>query len=105
MSLDAIFAALADPTRREVVELLGAAPQRASSLAEATGASRPGMSRHLRVLRQAGLVRDEAAPGDGRGRVYHLERGPLRDVETWASEVRAFWDDQLDAFVEAADDP
>jgi DNA-binding transcriptional ArsR family regulator len=96
--LDRTFAALADPTRRGVVELLRRRPRRASEIAEALEMTRPAMSRHLRVLRKAGLVREDAQDDDARVRVYRLERAPFADLRGWLDEVEAFWGDQLQAF-------
>jgi DNA-binding transcriptional ArsR family regulator len=96
--LDDAFGALADPTRRRVIELLGRAPHRASELADATAASRPGMSRHLRILREAGLVREEGDARDARARVYRLEREAFLGVKGWLEEVETFWADQLASF-------
>ena len=93
--LDDAFGALADPTRRRVIELLGRAPHRASDLARAVDASRPGMSRHLRVLREAGLVREEGDERDARARVYRLEREAFGGVKSWLEDVESFWADQL----------
>lgn len=98
-ALDLTLAALADPTRRGVVELLRREPRRAGELAEAFGVSAPAMSRHLRVLRTRGLVeevRDESA--DARCRVYRLRPEPFRDLASWLAEVESFWTDQLGAF-------
>lgn len=96
--LDATLSALADPTRRGVVELLKTGPQRASKLAELLEQSPPAMSRHLRVLRQAGLVQEESPPEDARIRLYRLNRAPFSELSEWVSEVEAFWADQLDSF-------
>lgn len=96
--LDGAFGALADPTRRRVIELLGKAPHRASELADATDASRPGMSRHLKILRDAGLVREEGDALDARARVYQLEREAFSGVKDWLDEVESFWADQLASF-------
>jgi len=96
--LDATFSALADPTRRGVVELLKQGPQRATKLAELLDQSPPAMSRHLRVLRQAGLVQEESPPEDARIRMYRLNKGPFSELSDWVSEVEAFWGDQLDSF-------
>jgi DNA-binding transcriptional ArsR family regulator len=95
--LDGAFGALADPTRRKVIELLGRAPHRASELALATDASRPGMSRHLRILREAGLVREEGDARDARARVYRLEREALGGVKGWLDLVEGFWAAQLES--------
>lgn len=96
--LDATLSALADPTRRGVVELLKTGPERASKLAERLGQSPPAMSRHLRVLRQAGLVHEESPPEDARIRLYRLNRAPFSELSQWVTEVEAFWGDQLDSF-------
>ena len=96
--LDETFAALADPTRRGVVEVLKAGPQRASKLAELLDQSPPSMSRHLRVLRRAGLVHEESPPEDARIRLYRLNRAPFSELSDWVSQVEGFWGDQLGAF-------
>jgi DNA-binding transcriptional ArsR family regulator len=96
--LDDAFGALADPTRRQVVELLSKAPQRASDLATALEASRPGMSRHLRILREAGFIREEEDAVDARARIYSIEPTAFASVKDWLSDVEAFWCDQLASF-------
>ena len=96
--IDETFAALADPTRRQVVELLRRSPQRAGELAAQTCMSAPAMSRHLRVLRSSGLVQVQAASGDARARVYSLRREPFGDLRVWLDQVQAFWDEQLGSF-------
>ena len=96
--LDATLAALADPTRRAVLELLSESPLRSSDLAEALGTSRPAMSRHLSTLRKSGLVVEQQSDGDRRERRYQLERAPLIGLRTWVDELEAFWQDQLDGF-------
>jgi DNA-binding transcriptional ArsR family regulator len=89
-----VFAALADPTRRRLLELLAAGERSAGSLAAEFGISRPGVSRHLRVLREAGLVR---VRGDGQRRLYAVDPGPLAEVAEWLAPWRAFWAQRLDA--------
>ncbi len=96
--LDATLWALADPTRRGIVELLRSGPQRPSAVAEALGASRPALSRHLRVLREAGLVEESPAPEDARARMLSLRREPFDALREWVIEVEEFWGDQLAAF-------
>lgn len=81
-----------------MVELLKQGPQRASKLAELLDQSPPSMSRHLRVLRHAGLVQEESPPEDARIRMYRLNRDPFSELSDWVSEVEAFWGDQLDSF-------
>ena len=97
MSLDATFAALADPTRRGVVELLREEPRRASDLAHRLGASKPAMSKHLRVLRDSGLV-EAACEDDARERIYRLRPDPFQQLQKWLEKVEQFWLIQLDAF-------
>ena len=101
--LDRTFTALADPTRRRVVELLRGGALRAGELAEALSMSPPAMSRHLRVLRRAGLVREDGLPDDARARVYRLERARIAELRGWLEEVEAFWGEQLSAFKEHAE--
>ncbi len=96
--IDETLGALADPTRRRVVELLRRRPRRAGELGEALDMSAPAMSRHLRVLRTRGLVEEARDETDARARVYRLRPKPFQDLEAWLGEVTAFWDDQLDAF-------
>ena len=96
--LDDTLQALADPTRRRVVELLRGGPRRAGELADAARMSAPAMSRHLRVLRTRGLVDEARDEDDARARVYQLRPGPFRDLQDWLSEVESFWTDQLGAF-------
>ena len=96
--LDETFAALADPTRRAVVALLRERPRRSSDMASALSTSRPAMSRHLRVLRRAGLVEEEELADDARVRMYQLCREPFSELRAWLDQVEAFWDGQLKAF-------
>jgi DNA-binding transcriptional ArsR family regulator len=98
---DAAFAALADPMRRAVLDLLRTGHRRAGEIAGAFPVSRPAVSRHLRLLRQADLVREERR---GRHRVYELNPVPLEAVDQWLAHYRAFWAGKLTdlrGFVEA----
>jgi DNA-binding transcriptional ArsR family regulator len=97
-NLDRTFAALADPTRRRVVDLLRKRPRRAGELAAAVEMTPPAMSRHLRVLRRTGLVEEDNLDDDARVRVYRLRPERFAEVRDWIEEVEAFWADQLDAF-------
>jgi DNA-binding transcriptional ArsR family regulator len=97
MNLDHTFTALADPTRRGVIDLLRKAPMRAGDLADALSASPPAMSRHLRVLRTAGLVQ-AGNDGDARERIYRLRPEPFTQLHDWLEHVEAFWTVQLAAF-------
>ncbi len=96
--LDRTFAALADRTRRGVVDLLRKKPRRAGELAAAFDMSAPAMSRHLRVLRKTGLVEEDNLEDDARVRVYRLRAEPFAELRGWLDEVEAFWEHQLDAF-------
>lgn len=97
--LDNTLAALADPTRRRVVDLLRVRPRRAGELASAFPITAPAMSRHLRVLRTKGLVEEQHTdPRDARLRIYRLRRGPFVELRDWLAGVEAFWTNQLDAF-------
>jgi len=97
VSLDATFAALADGTRRGVIGLLRKGPRRASDLADALGASKPAMSRHLRVLRASKLVEASSAD-DGRERIYTLRPARFAELREWIEDVEAFWTAQLASF-------
>jgi DNA-binding transcriptional ArsR family regulator len=80
------FRALADPIRRDILRMLRDAPRAAGAIASAFSVTRPAISRHLRVLREAGLVVDTA---EGRERVYRLELAPLAALEEFISELRS----------------
>lgn len=98
---EATFQALADPTRRAVLDLLRRGSQPAGQIASAFPVSRPAISKHLRLLRRAHLVREHR---EGRHRVYQLNPEPLRAVDSWIEQYRVFWTNSLNnlkAFVEA----
>jgi DNA-binding transcriptional ArsR family regulator len=98
VDLDRTLAALADPTRRRVVDLLRKKPRRAGEIAAAFDMSAPAMSRHLRVLRKTGLVEEEELEDDARVRVYRLRPEPFAELHDWVREVETLWTHQLDAF-------
>jgi DNA-binding transcriptional ArsR family regulator len=104
MVIDEMLTALADPTRRRVVELLGAGPQRAGDLAEAIGASPPALSRHLRVLLEAGVVTDERPAHDARVRVFRLQPQSVATLRAWLDQLQAEWDGHLAAFKRHVED-
>ena len=95
--LDRTLAALADPHRRRAVELLGKRPRRAGELAEALGLPAPAMSRHLRELRQSGLVEETHPEFDARVRIYALKDGAMSDLKKWLADTEQLWTDQLAA--------
>jgi DNA-binding transcriptional ArsR family regulator len=100
-SSEAIFGALADPTRRAVLDLLRQGSQPAGQIAEAFPVSRPAISKHLRVLRRAHLVSERR---NGRHRFYYLNPEPLKTVDSWLEQYRGFWQTHLESlkkFVEA----
>jgi len=85
---DPAFNALADPTRRAVLDLLRHGSLPAGRIAQAFPVSRPAVSKHLRLLRRAHLVQEHR---QGRQRLYQLNPGPLRAVDSWLSQYRCFW--------------
>jgi DNA-binding transcriptional ArsR family regulator len=100
-SAEAAFSALADPTRRAVLDLLRQGSLTAGRIAQAFPVSRPAISKHLRRLRRAHLVQERR---DGRHRFYQLNADPLRAVDSWLNQYRAFWQTSLTnlkAFAEA----
>src|ERR1700753_4075640 len=98
MTLDQTFAALADPTRRGVIDMLRKQPRRAGDLADELGMSRPAMSRHLKVLRTTGLIEPASDDADARAKVYRLRPEPFSALRDWLDEVEQFWAGQLAAF-------
>jgi len=97
---NAAFAALADPTRRQVLERLAAGPRAVGELAEGLPVSRPAVSQHLKVLKAAGLVSDRQ---DGARRIYAIDPNGLGSMRAWLDQ---FWDRALEAFkaeLEASD--
>jgi DNA-binding transcriptional ArsR family regulator len=93
--LDEAFAALSDPTRRRVLRLVASRPRPAGQIAEAFPVSRPAISKHLRVLREAGLVEVDRI---GRTRMYRLRPGGIAEARRWMIEAERFWDRALEAF-------
>ena len=92
------FAALADPTRRQVIQLLGRGPRRAGELADEVGTSASALSRHLKVLLDAAIVEDERIPEDARVRLFKLRPDSLVAVQAYLDQLQAEWRDQLDSF-------
>ena len=98
---DAAFNALADPTRRAVLDLLRAGTRPAGEIARAFPISRPAISKHLKILRRAHLVDEHR---EGRHRFYQLNPEPLKSVDSWLEEYRRFWTaslESLKSFVES----
>jgi DNA-binding transcriptional ArsR family regulator len=97
VSLDTTLMALADPTRRLVINALRIKPRRAGELVAMTSISAPAMSRHLKVLRTSGLIAEENVETDARIRLYRLQPEAFNDLQGWLDEVQSFWAGQLDA--------
>jgi DNA-binding transcriptional ArsR family regulator len=98
---DAAFSALADPTRRAVLDLLRTGMRPAGEIARSFTVSRPAISKHLGILRRAHLVEERR---EGRHRLYQLNPEPLKSVDSWLNQYRQFWTvslTNLKAFVEA----
>lgn len=96
--LDRTLAALADPDRRRTIDLLRERPRRAGELAQAIGLPAPVMSRHVRVLRQSGLVEERHPSFDARVRIYSLRPEPMAELRDWLAETETLWTAQLAAF-------
>jgi DNA-binding transcriptional ArsR family regulator len=92
--MSAAYFALAEPHRRQILDLLRDRERHAGELVESLELSQPGVSKHLRVLREAGLV---AVRRDGKRRLYSLCPAPLVEVDQWLEPYRAFWSERLDA--------
>jgi DNA-binding transcriptional ArsR family regulator len=90
--------ALADPTRRRMLQLLGTGPKPVGELVGEFALSAPAISKHLKVLRECMLVEESRGEGDARVRIYRLRPEPLEDLGAWLEHMRAFWTLQLDAF-------
>jgi len=88
------FSALADPTRRRIVELLARGERSAGEIADEFDVSQPAISQHLKALREAGLVQMRA---EAQRRIYALDPAGLAEIDTWLERVRRFWPARLDA--------
>ena len=97
-ALDRTLAALADPDRRRAINLLRERPRSAGDLAQAIGLPAPAMSRHLRVLRQSGLVEESHPEFDARVRIYALRPAPIAELREWLDETETMWAEQLSSF-------
>jgi DNA-binding transcriptional ArsR family regulator len=96
--LDTILFALADRKRRAVVDLLKRQPLRAGEIAAVLEISPPALSRHLRVLRRSGLIREQGLEEDARVRIYELRKKPFNQLRAWLEEVESFWAGELASF-------
>lgn len=89
------FQALADPTRRRIVETLRRGERQVSDIVEEAGIHQSGVSRHLGILNQSGFV---SVRPSGQRRLYSLNPGPFQELEQWLSQYRGLWDARLDRF-------
>jgi DNA-binding transcriptional ArsR family regulator len=96
--LDAAFAALSDSSRREMIRMLLHKPRRAGELAASIDMSPQALSRHLRILRKAGLVVEEGISEDARVRVYSVHPAAFQPVRHWLTQIEELWRGQLHAF-------
>ena len=96
--LDRTLAALADPHRRHVIDLLRARPRRAGELAAAVGLNPPALSRHLRTLKAGGLIEESHPAFDARVRIYSLRPEPMASLKAWLEKTEELWAEQLAAF-------
>jgi DNA-binding transcriptional ArsR family regulator len=96
--LDAAFAALSDSSRREMIRVLLHKPRRAGELAASIDMSPQALSRHLRVLRKAGLVTEEGIETDARVRIYSVHPSAFQPVQHWLAQIEELWRGQLNAF-------
>jgi DNA-binding transcriptional ArsR family regulator len=99
-NLDRTLAALADPHRRRVIELLRDRPRRAGELAEVAGLNPSALSRHLRILKASQLIEESHPDFDARVRIYRLKAGPMNELRSWLDETERLWFEQLGAFKE-----
>jgi DNA-binding transcriptional ArsR family regulator len=96
--ISSVLRALADPTRRRVVEILSEAPHRAGDLAAGLRLPAPTVSKHLRVLLEAGVVVDERPRADARVRIFRLRAESVAGLQAWLDQLQAHWDEQLGSF-------
>jgi DNA-binding transcriptional ArsR family regulator len=95
------FEVLAEPNRRRILDLLRTGERPVGDLVGELALSQPAVSKHLRVLREAGLVEVRA---EAQRRLYRLQPGPLRELDDWLAPYRVFWADRLDALERRLDD-
>jgi DNA-binding transcriptional ArsR family regulator len=100
---DRLFEALSDRTRRGVIEMLVAGPRKSGDLARSLAVSPQALSRHLRLLRQSGLVSSDGLDEDARIRTYKLEADALSPLKSWLERTEMMWQEQLSAFKDYAE--
>jgi DNA-binding transcriptional ArsR family regulator len=92
-----VYEALSEPNRRRIIELVGSSERTAGEIVDALEISQPGVSKHLRILREAGLVNVRK---DAQRRVYSLRPDKLAELDAWLEPYRRFWSGKLDALVD-----
>jgi DNA-binding transcriptional ArsR family regulator len=105
LSLNAAFGALSDASRREIIRLLLQKPRRAGEIAESIDMSPQALSRHLRVLRKAGLVAEQGIEDDARVRIYSVPATAFQPVQNWLAQAEDLWRRQLQSFKAYAENP
>src|SRR5262245_33820979 len=96
-----LFQTLADPTRRQIVEVLRRRERAVSEIVDAMAIDQSGVSRHLRILAEAGFVQARAV---GQKRIYSLRPEPFRELDAWVGRYRALWEERLDRFARALEE-
>lgn len=94
MTTSAVLEAIVEPTRRRILDSVRASERSVNELVEELGMTQPGVSRHLKILRDAGLV---TVRSDAQRRLYRLQSAPLRDLDEWLEPYRVEWSDRLDS--------
>lgn len=105
LQLNAAFAALSDASRREMIRMLLHKPRRAGELASCVDMSPQALSRHLRVLRKAGLVSEQGIEDDARVRIYSVHPAAFQPLQEWMAQVEDLWRRQLQSFKAYAENP
>jgi DNA-binding transcriptional ArsR family regulator len=105
LHLNAAFGALSDASRREIIRLLLQKPRRAGEIAESIDMSPQALSRHLRVLRKAGLVAEQGIEDDARVRIYSVPSSAFQPVQSWVAQAEDLWRRQLQSFKAYAESP
>ena len=93
-SMESVFEIIAEPNRRAILSLLVSSQQSVGEIERRLGMPQPTVSKHLRVLREAGFVESTV---DAQRRLYHLKPGPFEEVDAWLAQFRRFWSDHVDA--------
>ncbi|ELK47705.1 metalloregulator ArsR/SmtB family transcription factor [Halobacillus sp. BAB-2008] len=96
-----LFEVIAESNRRKIIDYLRISPRTVTEIVEFTKLSQPGVSKHLKILREAGLV---TITKDSQSRIYHLHGQPLKEIDNWLEPYRRYWEERLDALEELLDE-